>query len=152
MLDSDLSELYGVETKVLNQAIKRNTEMFPKDFMFQLADEEWAILKSQFVTSSWGGRRKLPNVFTEHGVLMLSSVLNSAQAIQVNIQIVKIFSRLRTLLAEKSDFKLEISEIRDRLISHDNSITTIFKYVDELIQHKKNPPTRKRIGFKPDDL
>lgn len=122
MLDSDLAELYGVETKVLNQAIKRNSERFPEDFMFQLADTEWEILKSQFVTSSWGGRRKLPNVFTEHGVLMLSSVLNSSQTIQVNIQIVRIFSRLRTLLAENSDLKLEINQIRERLISYDNSI------------------------------
>jgi hypothetical protein len=154
MLDSDLAELYTVQTKVLNQAIKRNSERFPQDFMFQLSIEEWECLRSQFVTSnkSRGGRTYLPNVFTEHGVLMLSSVLNSAQAIQVNIQIVRIFSRLRTLLAERSDFKLEINEIRERLISHDNSITTIFKYVDELIQHKTNPPKRKRIGFKPDDL
>jgi hypothetical protein len=152
MLDSDLSELYGVETRVLNQAVQRNTNRFPKDFMFQLADTEWEILKSQFVISSWGGRRKLPNVFTEHGVLMLSSVLNSTQAIQVNIQIVRIFSRLRTLLAENSELKLEIKEVKERLISHDKSITTIFKYVDELIQQKENPPKRRRIGFKPDDL
>ncbi|HET8828736.1 MAG TPA: ORF6N domain-containing protein [Pelobium sp.] len=152
MLDSDLAELYGVETKVLNQAVQRNVDRFPNDFMFQLVDEEWSILKSQFVTSSWGGRRKLPNVFTEHGVLMLSSVLNSSQAIQVNIQIVRVFSRLRTLLSENSDLKLEIRDIRERLISHDKSITTIFKYVDELIQQKVNPPKRKRIGFKPDYL
>jgi ORF6N domain len=104
MLHSDLAELYGVETKVLNQAIKRNLDRFPEDFMFQLNDEEWLNLKSQFVISSWGGRRKLPNVFTEHGVLMLSSVLNSHQAIQVNIQIVRIFSRLRNLLNEKSEW------------------------------------------------
>ena len=152
MLDSDLAELYGVETRVLNQAVQRNLDRFPKDFMFQLEDKEWSILKSQFVTSSWGGRRKLPNVFTEHGVLMLSSVLNSNQAIQVNIQIVRIFSRLRNLLNENSELKLEISEIKERLSSHDKSITTVFKYVDELIQHKHNPFKRRRIGFKPDDL
>lgn len=152
MLDSDLAELYGVETRVLNQAVQRNLDRFPKDFMFQLEDEEWSILKSQFVTSSWGGRRKLPNVFTEHGVLMLSSVLNSNQAIQVNIQIVRVFSRLRNLLSEKSELKAEISEIKERLASHDKSINTVFKYVDELIQHKINPVKRKRIGFKPDDL
>lgn len=154
MLDSDLAELYGVETKVLNQAIKRNLERFPEDFMFKLSDDEWESLKSQFVTSnkSRGGRTYLPNVFSEHGVLMLSSVLNSSQAIQVNIQIVRIFSRLRTLLADNSDLKLEINQIRERLISHDKSITTIFEYVDELIQQKANPPKRKRIGFKPDEL
>lgn len=154
MLDSDLAELYGVETKVLNQAIKRNLERFPEDFMFKLSDDEWESLKSQFVTSnkSRGGRTYLPNVFSEHGVLMLSSVLNSSQAIQVNIQIVRIFSRLRTLLAENSDLKLEINQIRERLISHDKSISTIFEYVDELIQQKANPPKRMRIGFKPDEL
>lgn len=132
--------------------MQRNIDRFPKDFMFQLVDEEWSILKSQFVTSSWGGRRKLPSVFTEHGVLMLSSVLNSSQAIQINIQIVRVFSRLKTLLSENSDLKLEIRDIRERLISHDNSITTIFKYLNELIQQKVNPPKRRRIGFKPDDL
>ncbi|WP_246862659.1 ORF6N domain-containing protein [Pedobacter sp. KBS0701] len=93
MLDSDLAELYGVETKRLNEQVGRNSDRFPEDFMFQLTDEEWLNLKSQFATSSWGGRRKLPFVFTEHGILMLSSVLNSKQAIQVNIQIVRIFSR-----------------------------------------------------------
>lgn len=101
--------------------------------MFQLADEEWKNLKSQFVISSWGGRRKLPYVFTEHGVLMLSSVLNSPQAIQVNIQIVRIFSRLRILLSENAEKKLEINEIKNRLSNHDKSIASIFNYVDELI-------------------
>lgn len=85
MLDSDLATLYGIETKVLNQAVRRNFERFPADFMFQLTKTEFENLKSQFVTSSWGGRRTLPYVFTEHGVLMLSSVLNSKKAIQVNI-------------------------------------------------------------------
>ncbi len=85
MLDSDLSELYGVETRVLNQAVTRNEGRFPDDFMFRLTEQEWTNLISQNVISSWGGRRKLPNVFTEHGVLMLSSVLNSERAIAVNI-------------------------------------------------------------------
>ena len=154
MLDSDLAELYSVETKVLNQALKRNLERFPDDFMFKLTEAEWESLRSQFVTSnkSRGGRTYLPNVFTEHGVLMLSSVLNSNQAIQVNIQIVRIFSRLRNLLNEQSELKLEISEIKERLNHHDKNITTVFKYVDELIQHKNNPVKRRRIGFKPDDL
>ena len=87
MLDSDLAALYGIETRVLNQQVKRNEKRFPDDFMFRLTDEEWTNLKSQNVTSSWGGRRKLPLVFTEHGVLMLSSVINSSKAIAVNIQI-----------------------------------------------------------------
>lgn len=152
MLDSDLAELYNVETRVLNQAVHRNLDRFPEDFMFQLADEEWKNLKSQFVISSWGGRRKLPYVFTEHGVLMLSSVLNSPQAIQVNIQIVRIFSRLRILLSENSEVKLEINEIKNRLSNHDKSIASIFNYVDELIQQKAIPKSRKRIGFKSDEL
>ena len=86
MLDNDLAELYGVETRRLNEQVKRNISRFPEDFMFQLTEIEYENLKSQFATSSWGGRRKPPNVFTEHGVLMLSSVLNSDKAIKVNIQ------------------------------------------------------------------
>src|SRR5690606_36080482 len=92
MLDSDLAELYGVETRVLNQWVNRNIDRFPKDFMFQLSKDEWENLKSQTVISSWGGRRKEPLVFTEHGVLMLFSILNSRQAIQINIQIMRIFT------------------------------------------------------------
>ena len=97
MLDKDLADLYKVTTGALNQAVKRNPERFPDEFMFQLTKDELNNLKSQFVTSSWGGVRKLPFVFTEHGVLMLSSVLKSDRAIQVNIQIMRIFTRLRRL-------------------------------------------------------
>lgn len=152
MLDSDLAELYGVETKVLNQAIKRNTDRFPEDFMFQLTESEWESLRSQFVTSKIGrgGRTYLPHVFTEHGVLMLSSVLNSQQAIQVNIQIVRIFTRLRNLLSEHTELKLEIADIKKHLQNHDKNIELVFSYLDKLIE-KENQP-RKRIGFKPDDL
>ncbi|WP_442796328.1 ORF6N domain-containing protein [Pelobium manganitolerans] len=152
MLDSDLAELYGVETRVLNQAVRRNIDRFPEDFMFQLQQTEWENLMSQIVTSNWGGRRKLPYVFTEHGVLMLSSVLNSVRAIQMNIQIVWIFSKLRQLLTENTELRLEIKDIKDRLTSHDKSITTIFQFVDQLVQQKTDPPKRRRIGFKPDDL
>ena len=150
MLDSDLAELYGVETKRLNEQIRRNSDRFPEDFMFQLTENEWESLRSQFATSSWGGRRKLPNVFTEHGVLMLSSVLNSQQAIQVNIQIVRIFTRTRKLLSEHSELKAEISEIKKKLNNQDKNIELVFSYLDELIAKKAEP--RKRIGFKPDDL
>lgn len=96
MLDRDLAALYGIETKVLNQAVKRNMSRFPEDFMFQLTEIEFQNLKSQIVTSSWGGSRKLPSAFTEHGVLMLSSVLKSDKAIQVNIQIMRIFYQSTT--------------------------------------------------------
>lgn len=152
MLDSDLAELYGVETKVLNQAVKRNTDRFPQDFMFQLTDIEWNSLRSQIVTSKngRGGRTYFPNVFTEHGVLMLSSVLNSPQAIQVNIQIVRIFTRLRNLLNEHTELKLEIADIKKHLQNHDKNIELVFSYLDKLVD-KENQP-RKRIGFKPDDL
>lgn len=95
MLDRDLAELYGVENKVLNQAVKRNIKRFPDDFMFQLTYQEFTHLKSQFVTSSWGGVRKIPNAFTEQGVAMLSGILNSDRAISVNIQIMRTFTKLK---------------------------------------------------------
>ncbi|CAH0216842.1 hypothetical protein SRABI27_02127 [Pedobacter sp. Bi27] len=150
MLDSDLAELYGVETKRLNEQVGRNPDRFPEDFMFQLNDEEWLNLKSQFATSSWGGRRKLPFVFTEHGILMLSSVLNSKQAIQVNIQIVRIFSRIRQFIIDNGELKLEIEEIKKTLNNHDKNIELVFTYLDRLIDKKTGP--RKRIGYMPDDL
>ena len=152
MLDSDLAELYGVETKALNQAVKRNEYRFPEDFMFQLTENEWGSLRSQFVTSKnrRGGRTYLPNVFTEHGVLMLSSVLSGKQAVQVNIQIVRIFLRLRKLASEHHEFKLEMVDIKKRLINHDKNIEVIFSYIDELTPQKLGP--RKRIGYMSDDL
>lgn len=152
MLDSDLAELYGVETGRLNEQVKRNLDRFPNDFMFQLYDEEWKSLISQFAISNKGrgGRRKLPFVFTEHGILMLSSVLNSPQAIQVNIQIVRIFTRLRQLINEHSDLKLEIDAIKQKLNNHDKNMELVFSYLDELMEKKAKP--RMRIGFKPDEL
>ncbi len=152
MLDSDLAELYGVETKVLNQAIKRNIERFPEDFMFQLDENEWKSLRSQFVTSKIGrgGRTYVPSVFTEHGVLMLSSVLNSPKAIQVSIEIVREFSKLRKLIFEGGAPEIEIMEIKKRLNNHDKSIELVFNYVDEL--NERVNKQRKRIGFMPDDL
>ncbi|MDR2282149.1 MAG: ORF6N domain-containing protein [Sphingobacterium sp.] len=116
MLDSDLAELYGVETKRLNEQIRRNSTRFPEDFMFTLNKDEVIILRSQIATSSWGGRRNAPNVFTEHGVLMLSSVLNSEQAIQVNIQIMRIFSKIRQFIADNTQMQLEISEIKHTVV------------------------------------
>lgn len=152
MLDSDLAELYGVETKRLNEQIRRNLDRFPEDFMFQLTVSEWQSLRSQIATSKIGrgGRTYLPNVFTEHGVLMLSSVLNSPQAISVNIQIVRVFTKLRKLLNENSELKLEIDDIKRKLKNQDKNIELVFSYIDELTEKKAKP--RKRIGFKPDDL
>ena len=120
--------------------------------MFQLTESEWNSLRSQFATSKnkRGGRTYLPNVFTEHGVLMLSSVLGSKQAIQVNIQVVRIFSRLRKLMSEHNELKLEMVDIKSRLVNHDKNIEVIFSYIEELTPQKLG--SRKRIGYMPDDL
>ena len=148
MLDRDLAELYEVETKVLNQAVRRNIERFPEAFLFQLTDAEHEILKSQIVTSSWGGTRKLPFAFTEYGVAMLSSVLRSQRAIQVNIQIMMVFSKIREMLIDSLCIKLDIEEIKKRLQNQDQNLELVFSYLDELIEKQENPPPRKRIGFK----
>ncbi len=152
MIDSDLAELYDVETRVLNQAVNRNKERFPVDFMFQLNKQEWDNLKSQFVMSSYGGRRSLPYAFTEHGVLMLSSVLNSAKAIQVNIQVMRIFTRIRQALTDQTKLSIEIAEIKKELSNHSQNINEVFRYLDELTSKKELENSRKRIGFKSDDL
>ncbi len=146
MLDSDLAELYEVETRVLNQQVKRNQDRFPDDFMFQLTETEWEALKSQNTPPNWGGRRKPPYAFTEHGVLMLSSVLNSKKAIAVNIQIMRIFTKLREMLTDNLHLKLEIEEIKKKLSNQSKNIELVFNYLDELIEKKDTP--RKQIGYK----
>ena len=110
ILDMDLAELYDVETRRLNEQVKRNLARFPEDFMLQLNQEEFEILKSQSATSSWGGRRKLPNAFTEQGVAMLSGILHSERAIKVNIQIMRVFTQIRERLADTLSLKLDIEE------------------------------------------
>jgi len=148
MLDNDLALLYQVETKRLNEQVKRNTNRFPLDFMFQLTNNEFDNLKSQIATSSWGGSRKLPFAFTEHGVLMLSSVLNSKRAIEVNIQIMRIFTKVRQILTDNLSFKLEIEEIKKKLNNYDKNIELVFSYLDELMEKHDNPSPRKQIGYK----
>lgn len=148
MLDRDLAILYGIETKVLNQAVKRNMSRFPEDFMFQLTEIEFQNLKSQIVTSSWGGTRKLPYAFTEHGVLMLSSVLKSDKAIQVNIQIMRIFTKVRQMLLDTTELKIDILQIQKKLENHDKNIELVFSYLDELTEKKENEPPRPTIGYK----
>jgi ORF6N domain len=148
MLDRDLAALYGIETKVLNQAVKRNMSRFPEDFMFQLTEIEFQNLKSQIVTSSWGGSRKLPSAFTEHGVLMLSSVLKSDKAIQVNIQIMRIFTKVRQMLLDTTELKIDILQIKKKLENHDKNIELVFSYLDELTEKKENEPKRPTIGYK----
>lgn len=148
MLDSDLAELYEVETRALNQAVSRNEERFPLDFMFELSEKEWENLKSQSVTSSWGGRRKLPSVFTEHGVLMLSSVLNSKKAIRVNIQIMRVFTRIRQMLTENTELRLAIEKLEKKTDNNSKNIEVVFQYFEELLEKKENPKPRKLIGYK----
>lgn len=123
MLDFDLAALYQVETRVLNQAVKRNMKRFPSDFMFQLTSDEWAILKSQFVISSWGGTRKLPYAFTEQGLAMLSGVLNSDIAIQVNINIMRAFVAVRQMLANPPV---------DRLGNIEKEVKELKEYIEEV--------------------
>jgi hypothetical protein len=153
MLDRDLAKLYGLETKVLKQQVKRNIERFPDDFMFELSKDEFANWRSQFVTSNSDrmGLRYTPMVFTEHGVLMLSSVLNSKQAISVNIQIMRIFTRVRQMLTDTLSLKIEIEDIKKKLQNQDKNIEIVFSYLDELIAKQENPSPRKKIGFKPND-
>jgi hypothetical protein len=148
MLDRDLAELYEVETRVLNQAVSRNKERFPEVFMFQLNQQEFEILISQFVTSSWGGTRKLPYAFTEQGVAMLSSVLRSKKAIQVNIQIMMVFTKIREMLVDTLSLKLDIEVIKKKLENQDKNIELVFSYLDELMEKQENPQPRKQIGFK----
>lgn len=150
MLDRDLARLYGLETKVLKQQVRRNIDRFPKDFMFELTKDEFANWRSQFVTSNSDrmGLRYIPMVFTEHGVLMLSSVLNSKKAISVNIQIMRIFTRIRQMFSDTLSLKLEIEDIKKKLQNQDKNIEVVFSYLDELINKEEEQIPRKRIGFK----
>ena len=149
MLDSDLADLYNVETKRLNEQVKRNLKRFPDDFMFQLSETEFTNLKSQFATSKKrGGRRTLPYVFSEHGILMLSSVLGSDQAINVNIQIMRIFTKIREMLTDNLSLKLDIEDIKKKLVNQDKNIELVFTYLDELIEKQDNPKPKKKIGYK----
>ena len=149
MLDNDLAELYQVETKQLKRQVKRNLERFPEDFMFELTKEEYDFLRSQIGTLKRGAHSKyLPIVFTEQGVSMLSSVLNSKQAINVNIQIMRIFAKVRQILTDNLSVKLEIEEIKKKLQNQDKNIKLVFSYLDELIEKHENPKPRKKIGYK----
>ncbi len=153
MLDRDLASLYGVETRILNQAVKRNFKRFPKDFMFQLTKEEFDNWKSQIVISKGDkmGLRKLPLVFTEQGVSMLSSVLNSEQAIMVNIHIIRIFTKMRELISSHGDILQKLEQLRQSEIEQDKKIKLIFEYLNKLEQineEKSNLKNRKRIGYK----
>jgi ORF6N domain-containing protein len=146
MLDKDLAELYGVETRVLVQAVKRNIDRFPSDFMFQLEKEEFENLISQIVTSSWGGTRKMPYAFTEQGVAMLSSVLRSKRAIQINIHIMRVYTKLREMLLTHKDLLVKMNELESKVTNHDKSIKQVFAYLKEFVKQKSEPI--EPVGFK----
>ena len=143
MIDSDLAALYEVETKILNQAVKRNIERFPEDFMFQLSKEEYGILKSQNVTSSWGGRRTLPYAFSEQGVAMLSSVLNSKRAIQVNVEIMRTFVRLRRILSSHAELSERLEQLE---MKYDKQFASVFDAIRQLMNESEKP--KKKIGYR----
>jgi hypothetical protein len=153
MIDRDLAELYNVETRLLNQAVKRNEKRFPDDFMFQMSKEEMADWKSQIVISNSEkmGLRKPPLVFTEQGVAMLSSVLNSERAITVNIQIIRVFTKMRQFLGTQKDILLKLEQIEKKDIEQDEKIMLIFEYLNQFEQAKQQDLLQKErhlIGFK----
>ena len=147
MLDFHLAELYGVETKILNKAVARNVDRFPKDFMFQLNQGEWNSLRFQIGTSKKGrgGRRYLPYVFTEHGAVMLASILNSKNAVNASIYVVRAFVRLREILSTHKEFAQKLKELELKIETHDEQILAIFEAINQLLQ----PPEKikRPIGF-----
>jgi phage regulator Rha-like protein len=147
MLDQDLAVMYEVETRVLVQAVKRNIDRFPKDFMFQLNKDEFSNLRSQIVTSSWGGRRTPPYAFTEQGVAMLSSVLNSKRAVLVNIEIVRTFVKLRRILTTHAELASKLASLERK---YDKQFKLVFDAIREIMA-PKDPPKQRQIGFRSTD-
>jgi len=152
LFDEDLADLYQVTTGNLNKAVSRNIKRFPEDFMFRLTDDEFKNLLFQNGIASWGGRRQAPNAFTEQGVAMLSGILSSDRAINVNIQIMRIFTHIRKMLIDNSDLRIEIEKIKIKLDGQDKNMDTVFRCLDELIEQKASTVPRKRIGYKSNDL
>ena len=147
MLDKDLAKLYGVPTKRLNEQVRRNIKRFPEDFMLRLTKKETSSLRSQFATSKKGGRRYLPYVFTEQGVAMLSSVLNSERAIDVNIAIIRVFVKLRHILSTHKEFSRKLNELERKIERHDAEIQSIFEAIHQLMAIPEEP--NRKIGFHP---
>ncbi len=155
ILDSDLAEIYGVETKRLNEQVRRNAERFPSDFAFVLTPQETKNLKSQFATSSsHGGRRKIPRVFTEHGALMAANVLNSKRAVEMSVFVVRAFTRMRAALSDTRELARKLAtlecEVKSRLDSHDAAIVEVMQRILDLIdppEHPAPPPPPRKIGF-----
>jgi len=149
MLDTDLGELYGIQTKVLKQSVRRNMDRFPEDFMFELTEKENDSLRSQIVTLKRGEHSKyMPFAFTEQGVAMLSSILKSTTAVAVNIRIIRVFTRLREILLTHKDILTKLEQIENRLDKHDSKIELLFNYLSKLIEKEDKP--RNKIGYKPD--
>ena len=144
MFAQDLASLYGVETKVLNRAVKRNTERFPDDFMLRLTNKEVTDLRCQFGTSSWGGLRYLPLAFTEHGILMLSSVLNSSRAVQVNIHIMRTFAMQRKMMSLNADFRSRIDNLEKK---YDQQFQVVFKAIKLILDNKRDDFDKKRFDL-----
>lgn len=155
MIDQDLSEMYGVETKQLKRQVKRNMGRFPRDFMFELTKKEFENLRSQIGTSSWGGTRYMPMAFTEQGVAMLSSILNSKTAIEVNIRIIRVFTKMREFALTHKEILTQLARLEKEVSSNSRNteknakdIENIFLVLKELIEKQSSPPHRERIGFK----
>ena len=148
LLDTDLAQLYEVETRRLNEQIKRNMGRFPLDFMFQLTRDEFEILKSQIATSSWGGRRKLPLAFTEHGAIMAASVLNSDRAVEMSVYVVRAFVQLRAVLLDHKALADKLTALERRVSHHDNSLAEVIDAIRALMAQPK--PANRPIGFTAD--
>ncbi len=146
MIDADLALLYGVSAKRFNEQVRRNPRRFPSDFMFRLENHEFAVLRSQFATSSWGGKRYLPFAFTEHGAIMAASVLNSPRAIEVSVFIVRAFVQLRNSLASHKELGKRLDELENRVGTHDHAVGRILEAIRQLTR-PPDVPRRRRIGF-----
>ena len=148
MIDFDLAAMYEIETKVLNQAVKRNLDRFPDDFMFQITEEEFNNLRSQFVTSSWGGKRYLPYAFTEQGVAMLSSVLKSKKAVQVNISIMRVFVAVKQMILGNTELSQKLSALEAKYNKQFKDVYEAINYLMENKQQEEKQKTRTKIGYK----
>jgi hypothetical protein len=152
ILDKDLAELYGVETKVLKQAVKRNKDRFPDDFMFELTREEFKNLRSQIVTSSWGGTRYLPMAFTEHGAIMAANTLNTPRAIEMSVFVVRAFVRLREMLYGNRELAKKLDQLERKVQNHDDAIKAIVSAIRKMtLPPRKEKRKGKKIGFKVDE-
>jgi hypothetical protein len=148
MIDEDLSAMYGVDTKQLKRQVKRNKDRFPKDFMFVLTRKEFENLRSQIGTSGWGGTRYLPMAFTEQGVAMLSGILNSKTAIEVNIRIIRVFTKLREYTLTHKEILLQLTRLEKEVRGNTKDIENIFIVLKELLEKERKPLPRNRIGFR----